>query len=165
MSALELLEHNNGIALTLLAKLVRVRELSYLKFVTMANLKATGDKLLQLQEVISTLPAHYSHNCEHNIRDFYNQAAHAPTSTALQSWGRPTTKALQRWGLQVQSVGMSQGNGASPAVFACLTQDMDLVEPGYHSASRFFSSTSQDSMAIPQAVESGSESGREEPSE
>ncbi len=169
MSALELLEHNNRIELTLLVKLGRVHELSYLKFVTMANLKATWDKLLQLQEVISTLPAshyfqHYLHTHEHDIRDCYSQAAHAPTSTALQSWGRSMSKALQRWGLRVQSAGISQGNGASPAVFACLAQDMDLAELGYSSASGFFSSTSQDSMAIPQAVESASKSGREEPS-
>jgi hypothetical protein len=49
MSALELLEHNNEIELTFLAKLGREREFSYLDFVTMANLKATQDKLLQLQ--------------------------------------------------------------------------------------------------------------------
>jgi hypothetical protein len=169
MSALELLELNNRTELTLLAKLGRVRELSYLKFVIMANLKATWDKLLQLQEVILTLPAshhfqHYLHNCEHNIGDCYDWAAHAPTSIALQSWGRPTSKALQRWGLRVQSAGMSKGNGASPMVFARLAQDMDLAEPGYRSTSGSFSSTSQDSTAIPQAVESTSKSGREGPS-
>jgi hypothetical protein len=169
MSTLELLEHNNGIELTLLAKLGRVCESSYLEFVTIANLNATPDKLLQLQEVIWTSPAschfqHYLHNCEHNIGDCYNQAAHAPTSIALQSWGRPTSEALQRWGLRIQSAGMSQGSGASPAVFACLAQDMDMTESGYRSASRSFSSTSQDSTAILQAVESASKSGWEEPS-
>ncbi len=90
MSALELLEHNNRIELTLLAELGRVRESSYLKFVLMANLKATRDELLQLQEVILTSPAschfrHYLHNRERNIGDCYDRAAHAPTSIALQS--------------------------------------------------------------------------------
>jgi hypothetical protein len=95
MSALTLLEYNNGIELTLLAELGRARESSYLKFVTMANLKAIRDKLLQLQEVIPTLPAschfrHYSHNRERDSGDCVDQAAQ----------GNLDSKALQRWGLR-----------------------------------------------------------------
>jgi hypothetical protein len=114
MSALELLEHNNRIELTLIAELGRVCKSSNLEFVKLANRKATQDELLQLQEVIPTLRSsrhcrhfqHYSHNQEHNIEDCYDQVEHAPMSEALQSWG-----------MQVQSMGTSQGNGASPAAF------------------------------------------------
>ncbi len=158
MSALELLEHNNGIELTLLAKLGRVHELSHLEFVKLANRKATRDKLLQLQEVIPTLPSschcchfqHYSHNQEHNIGDCYDQMEHAPTSEALQSWG-----------LRVQSTGTSQGNGASPAAFVHACQY--LTVPGYHPASRSSSTKLHYSAATTrQVVESMSEGGSEE---
>jgi hypothetical protein len=52
MSALVLLEQSNRVILPLFSKLERVRDLSFLNFVVLANHKTTQDKLLELQEVI-----------------------------------------------------------------------------------------------------------------
>ncbi len=151
MSTLVLLEQYNEVDIPLLAKLERVGEAPYLKFVTLFNHRRTRDELQQSQEVIPTSPAsvHFQHYIPINdFGDCYNRVEYEPTSVTLQDWGP-----------RVQSMGIGQGSGASPAAFVRTHQN--LTEPGHRLVSGPSSTTLQGSTSSPQSEESASKSGRE----
>jgi hypothetical protein len=142
-SALLLLKRENKVQILILAKLKRVREASYLKYVAMANHLSTRDKLLQLQEFYPMLPAfrghfqHYNPISKQSFGDCYNR------------------------GQRVQSTRLGQGSGASPVTFVLAHQC--FTETGYRPASGSSSTKLHCSAATThQGEESASIGGREE---
>jgi hypothetical protein len=65
---------------------------------------------------------HYDPSSEQNFGDCYSRVAYEPTSRAMQDWGP-----------RVQSTGLEQGSGASPATFVRAHQY--FTESGYRPAS------------------------------
>ncbi len=150
-SALVLPEQYNKVDIPLLAELKRVQEVSFLKFVALSNHRTTRDELQQSQEVIIISPAsvHFQHYIPINdFGDCYNRVEYEPTSVALQDWGP-----------RVQSMGIGQGSGTSPAAFVRAHQN--LTELGHRPISGSSSTTLQGSTSSPQSEESASKSGRE----
>ncbi len=141
-STLLLLEQEN-VQIPILAELKRMCKASYLKYVAMANHVSTRDKLLRLQEIYPMLPAlrghfqHYNPISEQSFDDCYNR------------------------GQRVQSTGLGQGSGASPATFVLAHQY--FTETGYRPGSGSSSTKLHYSAATThQGEESASVGGREE---
>ena len=95
MNALMSLERDNEVTLPLLARLVHVRESSYLEYVALANQKPVRDKLLQLREVIplrsrtplvTALVQHFEHYVHPSTSfAFQGRAECPPAGTSQQS--------------------------------------------------------------------------------
>jgi hypothetical protein len=95
MNALMSLERDNEVTLPLLARLVHVRESSYLEYVALANQKPVRDKLLQVWEVIpirsrtpsvAALVQHFEHYVHPSTSfAFQGRAECPPAGTSQQS--------------------------------------------------------------------------------
>jgi hypothetical protein len=170
MSALVLLELSNRVILPLFSKLERVRDLSFLNFVVLANRKTTRDELLELQEVIPMLAReirvdrHFQHfYCNGRIpryhpagiiygdREDYNQQA-------------PTRDPLQNWGSRARSTGTGQGSNAAPTVFERSFQhtSASTAKSGHRPNSGSSSTALHNSTTSSQAEESISKRSKEE---